>query len=285
MSKKPVKRMNLKGLCERLDEIHDQLTDAQDKKKQDEGPEDEFTRLKKLSSKQIGEIRRTITERDDLIASSSGSGGHQSVQLSARIRELLREVQDTHGLMQKCVQREEKKLAKGKRDLPYTQEDLETHRETVILVGKHIAECQNLERKRYAGRTGGKGGVGAATGSDVKRSAETTDLADIDPDVEKGLTQLKRNDEMLDVQLEEISKGMRRLKGIAVDQSNEVKLQDVMIAQIADNMDKATDHLNDVNVKLKDTLQKAGGATNIIVKLILLILLCAIGAYVYNMMA
>lgn len=29
MSKKPIKRMNLKGLCERLDEIHDQLTDAQ----------------------------------------------------------------------------------------------------------------------------------------------------------------------------------------------------------------------------------------------------------------
>jgi len=43
--------------------------------------------------------------------------------------------------------------------------------------------------------------------------------------------------------------------------------------------------LTQVNVKLKDTLQKAGGATNIIVKLILLILLCAIGAYVYNMMA
>ena len=43
--------------------------------------------------------------------------------------------------------------------------------------------------------------------------------------------------------------------------------------------------LTQVNVKLKDTLQKAGGATNIIVKLILLILLCAIGAYVYQMMA
>ena len=79
-------------------------------------------------------------------------------------------------------------------------------------------------------------------------------------------------------------------------------------------MDKATDHLNDVNVKLKDTLQvtrrvkfsmkeariwlltfsqlcdkttlqKAGGATNIIVKLILLILICAIGAYIYKMFA
>ena len=113
-----------------------------DKKRADDEATDEFTRLKKLSSKQIGEIRRTITERDELISSSSGSGGHASVQLSARIRELLREVQDTHGLMQKCVAKEEKKLAKGKRDLPYTQEDLEAHREITELVGKHIVECQ-----------------------------------------------------------------------------------------------------------------------------------------------
>mmetsp|Transcript_46324 Transcript_46324/g.145335 ORF Transcript_46324/g.145335 Transcript_46324/m.145335 type:complete len:92 (-) Transcript_46324:143-418(-) len=76
--------------------------------------------------------------------------------------------------------------------------------------------------------------------------------------------------------------GMVRLKGIAVDQSNEVKLQSVMIDQISDNMDKATEHLNDVNMKLKDTLARAGGATNILVKVILLILLLSIGAYMYK---
>ena len=43
---------------------------------------------------------------------------------------------------------------------------------------------------------------------------------------------------------------MVRLKGIAVDQSNEVKLQSVMIDQISDNMDKATEHLNDVKTNL-----------------------------------
>ena len=42
-----------------------------------------------------------------------------------------------------------------------------------------------------------------------------------------------------------------------------------------------TDHLNDTNMRLKDTLQKAGGATNIVVKLILLVLLFSIGAYIY----
>ena len=38
-----------------------------------------------------------------------------------------------------------------------------------------------------------------------------------------GLTQLRRNDEKLDEQLELISKGMQRLKGIANDQNNEVR--------------------------------------------------------------
>ena len=101
----------------------------------------------------------------------------------------------------------------------------------------------------------------------------------------EGLQQIKRNDQQLDQQLEQISKGLTRLKGIAVDQSNEVKLQSVMIEQISDNMDKATGHLNDVNLKLKETLQKAGGATNIIVKMILLILLLGVAAYLYKMFA
>mmetsp|Transcript_53903 Transcript_53903/g.79039 ORF Transcript_53903/g.79039 Transcript_53903/m.79039 type:complete len:288 (-) Transcript_53903:228-1091(-) len=282
-TRKPAKRLNLKGLLERLDELREELGDEKDKKGKEEEVLDVFTRLKKLSGKQIAEIRRTIQERDELISSSSGSGGKAAVQLSARVRELLRGVQDTHGKMQAQVAKEEKDLAKGKRNLPYTQEDLEAHREIAVLVSKHITECENLERKRYAGRAGGKGGVGSATGSDVKRSAEVSDLRDIDPDVEMGLTQLMRNDEKLDEQLAVISKGMTRLKGIATDQGNEVKLQYVMIDQISDNMDKATDHLNDVNVKLKDTLAKAGGATNIIVKLILLVLVCAIGAYMYKM--
>jgi syntaxin of plants SYP7 len=101
----------------------------------------------------------------------------------------------------------------------------------------------------------------------------------------EGLQQLKRNDQQLDQQLEQISKGLTRLKGIAVDQSNEIKLQGVMIDQIGENMDKATGHLNDVNLKLKETLQKAGGATNIIVKMILLILLLGVAAYLYKMFA
>ena len=92
-----------------------------DKKKKDDETLDEFTRLKKLSGKQIAEIRRTIAERDELISSSAGSGGKSAVQLSSRVRELLREVHETHSKMQARCAKEEKDLAKGRRNLPYTQ--------------------------------------------------------------------------------------------------------------------------------------------------------------------
>jgi hypothetical protein len=72
MSKKPTKRMNLKGLLERLEEMKAELGDEKDKKKEEEEVLDEFTRLKKMSGKQIAEIRRTIAERDELVSSSSG---------------------------------------------------------------------------------------------------------------------------------------------------------------------------------------------------------------------
>lgn len=75
-----------------------------------------------------------------------------------------------------------------------TAEDLEQHAQMVDLVSKHIGECEQLEKKRYQSRTGGKGGsalTGGAGGrggtqmTEIKRSAEATDLdpIDLDPEV------------------------------------------------------------------------------------------------------
>mmetsp|Transcript_46322 Transcript_46322/g.145332 ORF Transcript_46322/g.145332 Transcript_46322/m.145332 type:complete len:289 (-) Transcript_46322:143-1009(-) len=275
---------DIAGLIKKLEEIHKELGDEKDEKEKNEDDTDEFTRLKKMSAKQMTEIRRMITERDELL-SSSGGGGKAAVQMSSRIRELIRNAHDLHGKMQEKLSKEEKEVAKGKKNGKLTPEDLEIHQQMAELVSKHIAECESLEKKRYQGRAGGRNGTkGAGVNGEIKRTAMDTDLApiDLDPDVNEGLIQLRRNDEKLDEQLDMISKGMVRLKGIAVDQSNEVKLQSVMIDQISDNMDKATEHLNDVNMKLKDTLARAGGATNILVKVILLILLLSIGAYMYK---
>jgi len=266
--------------------MYEELGDKEKK----EGPEsevDEFTRLKKQTGKLLNEARVMITERDELLAQMSGSGGKQSVQLSSSIRECLREVHTLQDRMQARILVEEKDLRKEKKNAP-TEEEIETHRQMVILIGKHIEECEALEKKRYQSRLGGqRGAKGMAGAQEVRRTAVDTGLAPIEVDVEMaaGLQQLNRNDEILDDQLDVIAKGVQRLKGIATDQSNEVKLQSVMIDQISDNMDKATDHLNDANIRLKETLAKAGGATSILVKVVLLVLLLSIGAYLYKSFA
>lgn len=69
------------------------------------------------------------------------------MQLSSHVRELLRGVQETHAKMKARVAKEEKDLAKGKRNLPYTQEDLESHKEMTELVSKHITECEVISVK------------------------------------------------------------------------------------------------------------------------------------------
>ena len=86
---------------------------AVDEKEKNEDDTDEFTRLKKMSAKQMTEIRRMITERDELL-SSSGGGGKAAVQMSSRIRELIRNAHDLHGKMQEKLSKEEKEVAKGK---------------------------------------------------------------------------------------------------------------------------------------------------------------------------
>ena len=60
------------------------------------------------------EVRKLIQERDDLLEASSGSGGKQSVELSSKIREILRQAKESHKKMQTQLSQEEKDLAKGK---------------------------------------------------------------------------------------------------------------------------------------------------------------------------
>ncbi len=73
-----------------------------------------------------------------------------------------------------------------------TQDDIDAHTQMVELVGKHITECENLEKRRYQSRAGGRGGNSALVGGgvrgtqmgEIRRNVEANDhLDDIDPEV------------------------------------------------------------------------------------------------------
>jgi ElaB/YqjD/DUF883 family membrane-anchored ribosome-binding protein len=184
---------------------------------------DDFTRYKKLASRQVTEIRKLIAERDDCLEATAGSAGRQSVMLSAQIREQLKAVKDTHGRMQSSLHQEEKDRNKGGKPLLEANSDvIEEHSRIVELTQKHIEECEALEKRRFqtggarggGGRhglvmggsaMGGRGGAAGSSGAggaagthpmkDIQRNIEVTDLdpIDEDSDVGQGLAQVSHH--------------------------------------------------------------------------------------------
>eukprot|EP00288_Rhodomonas_lens_P013008 CAMPEP_0177710732 /NCGR_PEP_ID=MMETSP0484_2-20121128/11489_1 /TAXON_ID=354590 /ORGANISM="Rhodomonas lens, Strain RHODO" /LENGTH=168 /DNA_ID=CAMNT_0019222427 /DNA_START=290 /DNA_END=793 /DNA_ORIENTATION=+ len=164
--KKPTKNGDdLGSLLHRLENLKQEC--APDKKeKVAEEDLDEFSRLRKQAARQIAEIRKLINERDELLEASSGSGGAQSVTLSHKIRQTIKEAHESHKAMQNFVAQEEKdrerQKAKGaKGNLPLlAPEEVDEHLGVVELTLKHITECEQLEKKRYQSRgVGAKGGA------------------------------------------------------------------------------------------------------------------------------
>ncbi|KAJ1492309.1 hypothetical protein T484DRAFT_1931497 [Baffinella frigidus] len=295
---------DLGGLIGRLEGLQEELNP--NKSQEPEEETDSFSKLRKLAARQVNEIRAMITEREELLEASAGSGGRQSVILSSKIRETIRGVQGTHREMQDMLALEQQQASKGKSSL-LSEDDMEQRVATVELTGKHIVECEALEKRRYQSRSGNRQGLitGKAGGgpmSEIRRSGNGgglhgsgggggggggggSDLDPIDSEIGDGLVQIRKNDQVLDEQLEMVSKGMVRLKGIATDQQIEVKVQEAMIEVIDGEMDTATAKLNQVNVQMKETLKNAGGATALLVKMCLVILVLAIAAYLYRMLA
>ena len=121
---------------------------------------DEFTRLKKLAARQVMEIRKLIAERDDCLEASSGSSGRQSVMLSSKIREQLKNVKETHDRMQNALHHEEKDRNKGgKALLEANADEINEHARIVELTSKHIEECEALEKRRFQAPGARGGGV------------------------------------------------------------------------------------------------------------------------------
>jgi hypothetical protein len=201
---------DIDDLLKQLEKFNGKLGPAE---KKSEEEMDDFTRWKKLAARQVAEIRKLLSERDECLEASSGSSGRQSVMLSAQIREQLKNVKDTHGKMQSAVYEEEKERDKGdKKLLEASGDTIDEHHRIVELTAKHIEECESLEKRRYqtgggawggggrpglvtggaamgakGGAHGGGGGAGTHPMKDMKRSIEApSDLDPIDADSEIG---------------------------------------------------------------------------------------------------
>jgi methyl-accepting chemotaxis protein len=133
--------------------------------------------------------------------------------------------------------------------------------------------------KRKERRGGGKAGKG---GMDV----EDGDIRDVTPasaQEQKFMDQVQANVADQDEMLTEIAKGLDELKELSLDMNKQLTLQNTMIVEVGDEMDKTIEKFKTANGKLKTILDDNGGMTRWCPMIICLCLLLALAGYLFNM--
>jgi hypothetical protein len=127
-----------------------QLTPEAAKQQEEDSSLDEFQRVKKRCARQVQDIRKAITERDELLEKVGGSANKSTVEMSARVRTQLRALREDAEKLKEIQIAEEKKAAKAKKPeaKAAAAEKVDHRKEVVDLVFSHMEECETLEKKR-----------------------------------------------------------------------------------------------------------------------------------------
>jgi len=98
----------------------------------------------------------------------------------------------------------------------------------------------------------------------------------------RNLDMIKDRDENFDVQLDQIGEGLQDLMEIAQMQSEEVQRQNVMIENIEGKMEKTSEHITNVNIRMKETLSAVRGADKICVDIMCISLMLGLSFLMYK---
>lgn len=97
------------------------------------------------------------------------------------------------------------------------------------------------------------------------------------------LEQIESRDQDFDKQLDEIGQGIDDLGEIAQMQQEEVKRQNEMLDNVGNKIEEVYDHIDNVNAKMKDTLNEVRAADKICVDIMCIVLMVGLGAVLYQL--
>jgi len=250
------------------------------KKKEEEKNWDDFTKLRKKVAADLRKVREEIGERDQLMAKSD-MANTTTVKMGRDIRNGLKEVIKETDQLEAMQKREEERIEKRKLQkkevLPEEEEEIEHRKEIVDLCRQHVEECKRLEKQV-------RGGPGYSFSEPTTNDGPViSSLPDIDGD--EGFQLLRMNDAQIDEKLDHVSRGVANLKGMAEEMGKEIEMQGMMIDQVTNRVEEANAKLINLNKRLKKTLEGFRKADRFCIDLILLVIILALGGYLYNSFA
>ncbi|KAJ3043709.1 hypothetical protein HDV00_004482 [Rhizophlyctis rosea] len=279
---------SMRDAMRRLQIIYEACAPEAQEQKEAEKTMDEFTRLKKKVHVDTKTVRKDLKEREQML--SLGGTTTDSAEKSYRIRIAIRQLKEDYMRMSEIVQKETRKAAKRP---PKDPAQLKDRQEVLQLCQQHIEELENLEKRKFneaytADRVdllgGARGqvsyGVGKGRGGGEEASDPFTHSELPDIDVEDDLRKIADRNAEIDKDLDAIGIGVTHLKNIATEMGEELDRQNVALDDIEAGVDKALDHVDNLNIKMKKTLDGMMKGDRFMVNCILMCILLALVAFV-----
>ena len=266
-------------------------------KGEDNGNEDldDFGRMKRSVAIQIREIRETLNERNQLMDEDPEGNRTKIAKVSAAARKMIKDVkEDAERLntltedapLKKKKKDKKKKKEENEEDSFEMKEKKENHKEIVELVFKHIEECETWEKKREVGMTSTDVSAPGSRRKDLfesKRSIQTPLETELD-DIELGqrMQMIRKRDQEIDGELAVISRGVKDLKEMATTMGEELEIHNQIIDEIDHKVDITTQHITNVNKKMRETLEKVRSGDKFCVDFILVVIILCLVYGVYS---
>jgi len=247
-----------------------------------DGSVDRFMELKGGMMTRLAAVKTGMEEVRDAEAAGNNNP-KEVVQKQQAIREHLRNLNEEWRELESIYQSE----ARKKRS-KYTAEEMQTRLQVVQHLQQEIQSVKDLQRQKYMPdykRTGladmadaelfkGKGSGPAVT---TERNMEMTDQD------RTQLQVIKDRDAQIDVQIDEIGRGVDDLKDLAQRQNEEVRRQNAMLQGLEQQIDDVHEKVVNVNASLKEKLDALGGADKFCVNLMCIVVLMGLVAVLFRL--
>jgi len=250
-------------------------------------------RLKTIHSLLEAEQARTRTG----VSVVNGNNPKEIIARQAQMREEIRQANDEWQELDGIY-----KVEARKRKSKFTQEQLDVQQTLVQRLYAELEKVKELSSKGYArggtrddaviasnlqalnvvdfnGGTSGGWASGASKGGGGGGGAGV----ELTQGQHLQLQQIQSRDEEFDKQLDEIGEGIQDLSEIAQMQNEEVNRQNLMLDNVGNKIDGAHEHIANINVKMKETLNEVRGADKICVDIMCIVLMIGLGAVMYQL--
>jgi len=242
---------------------------------------DDFQQSKAELNNLLKTIKDDVKTRKGLEERTGES--KEGIEMKYQIESEFKKAQDLHDKMNQAYENDVKKFEKQKSGA-LTQPDLDERKEILSLFKQDLefTECEFKPKKSKGG--GFQIAQNAQTRWQKQReegmlSPEPIPLTE---NQQAFIQESIERDQLLGQKLDVMLHDVHQLGEVAKDINEELGLQDVMLDEIENKMDKVEDKLETRNEQMKKLLKASGGAQRWCPILILIVIFLALCGYIYS---